>query len=331
MQLLRAAAALALLACVAGSLLDAEETPIVCDANGENCKVNLGKAGMVKLPAKVALSTAHGSYLSMTPPHGGHVRLKTHPYESEEWDLQKDGDKHYLQSWFKTYLSSNWDAQEGYKLTKLKFNDEAFVVQTVGQEPYCTFKGSNGKYLSANPDVRDGVKQADRPDAWEIWEMHNSPHGRVILRSAHGTFLGAGAPHSHGNVTHAYEIDTWEVFTLNHLHGRVTIQSSHGTYLAAHAKAETNRRMMCSSRASLWELWTPWLSKGHGKICLQANGGDFLWADESKPNHDGFGLMGHCLEHELLEVHVIDDQKMAEIEARRRAQAAQAAAAHTHM
>lgn len=53
-------------------------------------------------------------------------------------------------------------------------------------------------------------------------------------------------------------------------------------------------------RASLWELWTPWVNQTTGKVCMQAHDGTFMWANEA--TFEGFGLEMHCMEHEQFEV-----------------------------
>ena len=52
-------------------------------------------------------------------------------------------------------------------------------------------------------------------------------------------------------------------------------------------------------RASLWELWTPFVNQTASAICLQSNDGRFLQAAEGEAH---MSLTEHCMEHEQFQV-----------------------------
>jgi hypothetical protein len=218
-----------------------------------------------------------------------------HPTEREEWTMVRQGDRISLKSHFKTHLSSRWDPWDGYTLSKLRANDEMFKVQlSISGET--ALQGSNGNYMSANPDAT--MKQAENADAWEMWMVEEAPSGAYTLRSVHGHYLGATPPDTIGNVTHAYELDEWEVFTVDKAKGtkqpKVTIETAHGTYLAAHANPEiTGTGMLSSYRASAWEHWEFIIPSSAQRVCLRSKEGRFVWAMEELPYHDG--KLSRCL------------------------------------
>jgi len=283
-----------------------------CDPPGsDECTVDLGKAGRVKLPVQVAFRTAHGTYLSITPPHGGEVTLKLHPYESEEWTLVRDGDKVAFKSMYNTYLTCKWD-MTGYSLSQMMLADELFDLD-FGERGLAAVRGNNGQYMSATPSA--ALLQAGLGDDWEYWRFEEVPSGAFTIRSVHGHFLGATHPDTVGNVTHAFALDEWETFTLDRAGPTsVTIETVHGTYLAAHANGYDVGVLpaMASYRASSYERWVPWVSlpPWRGAVCLQAKESGFLWAMEELPTFDGFGLSEECSAHEFMEAIVVQSKTM---------------------
>lgn len=91
-----------------------------------------------------------------------------------------------------------------------------------------------------------------------------------VNRSAHGTYLGATGPQFSGNVTQGWSLNTWETFVIDHVDKtKLTIETSHDTFLAAQASMDHPRKVMTMDRASLWELWTPWVNASTGGVCFQ--------------------------------------------------------------
>mmetsp|Transcript_3962 Transcript_3962/g.7793 ORF Transcript_3962/g.7793 Transcript_3962/m.7793 type:complete len:346 (+) Transcript_3962:127-1164(+) len=283
-----------------------------CDPPGtDECVLDLGKPGKLKLPVKLAFRTAHGSYLSITPPDGGLVSLKMHPYETEEWTMVRDGEKVAFKSMYGTYLTCKWD-MSGYTLSHMLLADELFELD-FGDHGLAAIRGNNGQYMSASPHIAEGVTQAGVGDEWEAWRIEEAPSGAFTLRSVHGHFLGASHPDTVGNVTHAYALDEWETFILDRAGPTsVTIETAHGTYLAAHANGYDVGVLpaMASYRASSWERWVPWVSlpPWPGAVCLQAKQSGFLWAMEELPTYDGFGLSDECSAHEFMEAIVVTEK-----------------------
>lgn len=291
----------------------AKKQKIDCDSKG-SCKVMLGKVGTVKLPALVAFKTAHDSYLSVAPPNGGFFTLARHPKAWEEWEMQRVGDKVAFKSHHGTYLSTNWNPGDGYVLASERLAHELFSVEELGGGKIA-LKGHNGHYLSAFADEELGIKQESSVDDWEKWSVDHTKDGNVVLKSAHGTYLGASVPMWQGNVSQTYSLNTWETFVIDHVDKeKLTIETSHDTYVAAQASMDHPRKVISMDRASLWEMWTPWVNATTGQVCLEAHDGTFMWANEN--TFEGMGLQTSCMEHELLQVVLVDEKMLAEAAAK---------------
>eukprot|EP00281_Chroomonas_sp_CCMP1168_P031949 CAMPEP_0206245924 /NCGR_PEP_ID=MMETSP0047_2-20121206/18967_1 /ASSEMBLY_ACC=CAM_ASM_000192 /TAXON_ID=195065 /ORGANISM="Chroomonas mesostigmatica_cf, Strain CCMP1168" /LENGTH=324 /DNA_ID=CAMNT_0053671277 /DNA_START=113 /DNA_END=1087 /DNA_ORIENTATION=- len=301
------AALLALAAVAEAATVYAKKTSVDCDSKGA-CRVQLGKAGAVSLPALVAFKSAHDQYLSVTPPNGGTIWLSGHPKAWEEWEMVKVGNKIALKSHHTTYLSQHFSPADGYAMTSERLDHELFIVEEKGGQ--ISLKGHNGMYVSAHADPGLGLKQEMEVGEWEKWTIEYTRQGHVALRSAHGTYLGASNPTTYGVVTQQPDLNTWETFVIDHVDKeRITIETSHNTYIAAHADEYHPDKVVTMDRASMWELWKPHVNTTSGGVCLQAHDGRFLAAYEDV--FEGWGLAPHCMEHELLQVILVDDKMLA--------------------
>lgn len=286
----------------------ANKQKVNCDQNGA-CSINLGKAGLVKLPALVSFKTAHNHYLSVTPPNGGTIWQGLHPQAWEEWEMVKVGNKVAFKSHHNTYLSQHFSPSDGFDLTSERLDHELFIVEEKG-DGKVALRGHNGMYVSAIAEKGAGLKQEMEADDWELWTLEHTHNGKVTLRSAHGTYLGASNPQTYGQVTQQPDMNTWETFVIDHVDAdRVTVETSHDTFLAAHADEWHKDKVVTMDRASMWELWKPYVNATAGTVCLQAHDGRFLSASED--TFAGFTLAPHCMEHELLQVIPVDEKTLA--------------------
>jgi len=297
----------ACLAAATAATVYAKKQAIECDSKGTSCKASLGKAGKVQLPALVAIKSAHGHYLSVSPPDGGLVSLSSHPKLWEEWTMEKVGDKIAFKSHHATFLSQAFHPADGYVMAAERLGHELFEV-TEQKDGKIQIAGHNGMYLSAEADK--GVRQEFSPSDWESWTVEHLKDGKVALRSAHGTYLAASNPHTVGTVSQQPTLNTWETFVIDHVDkDKLTVETSHDTFLAAHADPWHEDKVIPMERASMWELWTPFVNHTTGGVCLQAHDGRFLQAFEDV--FEGWSLTEHCMEHELVEVVLVDEKMLA--------------------
>jgi len=280
---------------------------IDCDSKGTSCKISFGKGSQIQLPALVAFKSAHGSFLSVSPPNGGEVRMSKHPNRWEEWEMEKVGDRVAFKSHHNTFLSQAFHPAEGYTMAAERLGHETFHLEEL-PGGNVKIKGHNGLYLSALGD--DGLRQESNPSDWETFAIETTKNGKSAIRSvAHGTYLQATNPADMGKVSHQGSLNTWETFVLDHVDKtRLTIETSHDTFVAAHADKWNEEKIITMERASLWELWTPYVNASAGGACFKAHDGRFLTANEGTAD---VGLAEHCMEHELFQVMPVDERMLA--------------------
>lgn len=109
-----------------------EEAEIDCKAEagggGGFCRLDMGSY-QLKLPAVVRFRTASDSYMSVTPPVGGTLKLSDKPRDWEIWRVEEVGDKVAFRSVHGTYLSEKWAPCDGFELTGERLDHELFVLE----------------------------------------------------------------------------------------------------------------------------------------------------------------------------------------------------------
>eukprot|EP00285_Hemiselmis_virescens_P018229 CAMPEP_0173391054 /NCGR_PEP_ID=MMETSP1356-20130122/17115_1 /TAXON_ID=77927 ORGANISM="Hemiselmis virescens, Strain PCC157" /NCGR_SAMPLE_ID=MMETSP1356 /ASSEMBLY_ACC=CAM_ASM_000847 /LENGTH=322 /DNA_ID=CAMNT_0014348587 /DNA_START=16 /DNA_END=984 /DNA_ORIENTATION=+ len=276
-----------------------------CDTKG-SCTVALGSAGTVKLPALVAFKSAHGHYLSSSPPDGGRLTFSDKVAHWEEWDLVTVGDKVALQSHHGTWLSMAYHPADGFALAAERLAHELFTMEEKNSK--ASFKGNNGMWMSAQPD---SLRQEFAALDWEKWMVEKRPSGKVALKNVHGGYLAASAPDTHGKLTQQEDVNEWETFVIDQVdRHQLTIETSHSTFLGAHADEWHPEKLIASEEANQWEYWKPFVNATNGKVCMQGHDGRFIYANENV--WDGWGLAKHCMEHEQLDVVVVTEKMLAD-------------------
>lgn len=99
-----------------------------CSPSSRYCKINLGSAGVISLPAIVAFRTKHKTFLSLNAAEGGEATMSEKGAgPSEMWEIMQTADDKWnvtIRSVYGTYLSCSQD-RETVAMVGQPFEDEA--------------------------------------------------------------------------------------------------------------------------------------------------------------------------------------------------------------
>jgi hypothetical protein len=141
------------------------------------------------------------------------------------------------------------------------FASQRFLVRPTAPtpRPYITLQTANGKYLKA--ELGGGIlgtvwATANKPDAWEYFEMIGLGGDKVALKSYSGTYLSAEGGGGLGLSANRTTVSTWETFHLEQLGGgKVAFRTPSGYYVVAEGGG--GGLVMVNRRSrSAWETFT---------------------------------------------------------------------------
>ena len=200
-----------------------------CAPTSPYCKINLGGATPVNLPAIVAFRTHQKTYLHTVPASGGEVRLSEHSHAPfVQWKISTEGSKKRLRSTvslrssYGTFLACSADGQGFDMLATV--NERALLTMEIPQDLEASFECFNGKFIAAHKD--GSLFQAEMMEVIDslelaaqvmetVWTFETRDQDRVSLRSYHDTYLSASVPTTLSRVEQHKEFGEWGAFILD--------------------------------------------------------------------------------------------------------------------
>jgi len=227
------------------------------------------------LPKRIALKTHHGTYVGAL--ENDQVRLVPHCKEWEIFEVEKQHDKVSLKTFKGRYISARDKESVPVKTVEHSRDWEQFKVHQVGPDQFA-FQASFGTFLNANEHADKGLALGPALKAWETFTIVNHEnYGKVYLKTAHSTFVGALeteqvrlVPHNKG----------WELFEFERKDdGRYAIKTFKGMYLSARDKEPVAVKAVAQCRD--WELFKVIPQHGGHRFSILSHHGTYLAAHGS--------------------------------------------------